>query len=139
MIVVSNTADVILTPGQALTFNNVVWKSGCAESFRNIGTAVRAGQGVYDISFNGNVASAAASVPAQLNIEVDGAPLPETTMISTPATAGIFNNVSAGTIVGNQSNCCNVNPGSISITVVNTGTGDITVGANAKLSVKRVA
>lgn len=138
MIVVSNTAAVTLTPGQALTFNDVIWKSGCAESFRNISSAVRAGQGIYELSFNGNISSAGAGVPVQLNIAVDGASLPETTMISTPPVVGDLNNVSASTIVGNQGCCCNSNPGMISVTVVNTGTGTLTVGANAKLSVKRV-
>lgn len=138
MIIVTNTAAVTLTPNQQVTFNNVIWKSGCAESFRSAGTAVRIGRGIYELSFNGNVSGAAAAVPIQLNIAVDGAPLPETTMISTPTVAGDLNNVSASTIVGNQGNCCNSNPGSLSVTVVNTGTGTITVGANSKLSIKRI-
>lgn len=139
MITVSNTAAVTLAPGQALTFNNIVWKSGCGESFRNLSSAVFAAQGVYDLAFSGNVSSATGGTPAQLNLAVDNVTLPETTMISTPATADIFNNVSTGTTIGNRGSCFNSNPGPISITVVNTGTGDITIGANARLSVKRVA
>lgn len=138
MIEVTNTAAVTLTPNQALTFNDVVWKSGCCESFRDPGSAVRAGQGIYKISFSGNVSSAGGGVPAQLQIFVDGSPLPETVMISTPATADILNNVATGTIVGNRGNCCGA-PGTISISVVNTGTGVITVGAGSNLTVTRVA
>lgn len=138
MIEVTNTAPVTLTVNQALTFNDVVWKSGCCEAFRDPGSAVRAGQGVYKISFSGNVASAVGGTPAQLQIYVDGSPLPETVMISTPATAAIFNNVSTSTIVGNRGSCCGT-PGNISISVVNTGADDITVGAGANLQVTRVA
>lgn len=139
MITVSNTAAVTLAAGQALTFNNIVWKSGCAEAFRNLSAAILAGQGVYELAFSGNIASATGGETAQLNLAVDGVILPETTMKSTPATADIFNNVSTGTTVGNRGNCFNPNPGSISITVVNTGTVAVTVDANARLSVKRVA
>ena len=139
MITVSNTAAVTLAPGQALTFNDIVWKSGCGEAFRNLTSAVFAAQGVYDIAFSGNVAATTGGDALQLNIAVDGVTLPETTMISTPATADIFNNVSTGTTIGNRGSCFNPNPGSVSITVVNTGTTTVTVGANARLSVKRVA
>lgn len=138
MIVASNTAQQVLTPGSALTFNNLIWKSGCAESFRNLNSAIRLTQGVYEVEFNGNVSGAAADVPVQLNIEVDGSPLPETTMISTPGVAAGVNNVSASTYIGNQATKCNCCPGNISISVVNTGTVDITVSANAKLSARRI-
>lgn len=138
MIAVTNTAAVTLEVGQALTFNNISWKSGCAESFRGNTAAVRAGNGIYEITFNGNVTGAAAAAQVQLSIAVDGTALPETTMISTPSTALLFNNVSAQTWVGNQANCCNPCPGSISISVVNAGTVAVTVAPNARLSVKRI-
>ena len=138
MIEVSNTAAVVLAVGQALTFNNVIWKSGCAETFRNSGSAVRVGAGVYDLSFSGNVTNAAAATAVQLALAVDGSILPETTMISTPSAINAHNNVSASTIIGNQSTCCNANPGSLSVTVVNTGTTDVTIAPNARLSVKRM-
>lgn len=137
MIVVSNTAAVVLTPGQALTFNNLVWKSGCAESFRSGGSSVRVGEGVYDLSFNGNVTNADAATAVQLALAVDGSVLPETTMISTPSAINAVNNVAASTVIGNRGNCCSPNPGKLSVTVVNTGTTNVTVGPNANLSVKR--
>ena len=139
MIVVSNTAAVVLTPGQALTFNDVIWKSGCAETFRNAGSTVRVGEGVFELGFNGNVTNADAATAVQLALAIDGSVLPETTMISTPNAINTFNNVAAGTIIGNRGNCCcNSNPGNVSITVVNTGTTNVTVAPNSKLSVKRV-
>ena len=138
MIVLTNTAPVVLTPGQALTFNDIVWKSGCAEMFRNAGSSVRVSQGIFEVDFNGNITNAGAATAVQLNIAVDGSILPETTMISTPAVTADFNNVSASTIIGNRGNCCNNNPGNLSLTVVNSGTTTVTVAANSKFSVKRV-
>ena len=138
MIAVTNTAAVVLGAGQAMTFNNISWKSGCAESFRGLSAAVRAGTGIYEITFNGNVTGDTAATQVQLSIAVDGTPLPETVMFSTPSTALLYNNVSAQTWVGNQANCCNPCPGSISISVVNTGTAAVTVAPNARLSVKRI-
>ena len=138
MIEVSNTAAVALAVGQALPFNNVIWKSGCAESFRGGSSQVRIGAGVYELTFHGNVSGPTAATAVQLNIAIDGAALPETTMISTPTVAGDLNNVSAGTKVGNQSTCCNPCPGNLSVSVVNTGTTPITIAANSVLSVKRI-
>lgn len=137
MIVVSNTAAVVLTPGQAMTFDNVIWKSGCSESFRNAGSAVRVAEGVYDLSFNGNVTNADAATAVQLALAVDGSILPETTMISTPSAINALNNVAASTIIGNRANCCDPNPGRVSVTVVNSGTTNVTIAPNANLSVKR--
>ena len=139
MIRVTNTAAVILTPGQALTFNDLVWKSGKCETFRNPGGSIRVGEGVYRVTFHANVASATGGTAAQLTIYADGAPLLETVMISTPATADIFNNVSAETTIGNCGNCCNPNPGNINLTVVNTGTVNVTVAAGANFYVERRA
>ena len=137
MIIVSNTAQVVLTPGQSLTFNNVIWKSGCAEAFRNSSSFVRIGKGIYELSFNGNITNAAAATAVQIAIAVDGSALPETTMTSTPSAINALNNVSADTIIGNQPVCCQPSS-SVTITVVNTGTTDVTIAPNAKLSVKRI-
>ena len=138
MIVVSNTNAVTLTPGQALTFNDITWKSGCAEFFRSPGSIIRVGRGVYEVSFNGNITNADGTAAVQLAIAADGSILPETTMTSTPSAANAVNNVAASTIVGNQANCCNQNPGSLSFSIVNTAATDVTIAPNAKFSVKRV-
>ena len=138
MIVASNTSPQVLQPGAALTFNNLIWKSGCAESFRNLGSAIRLTQGVFEIGFNGNITGETANTALQLNIEIDGSPLPETTMISTPSAENSFNNVSASTYIGNQATKCNCCPGNVSISVVNTGTEAVTVAANSKLSARRI-
>lgn len=138
MIVVSNTGAVVLTPGQAMVFNDVVWKSGCGELFRSPGSIIRVGRGCYEVSFNGNITNADGTAAVQLAIAADGSILPETTMTSTPSAANAVNNVAAGTIVGNQPSCCNQNPGTLSFSVVNTAATDVTIAPNSKFSVKRV-
>ena len=137
MIVLSNTIAQTIQPGQSLTFNYTVLHTGCAECHREGSGAVglRAGNSVYDISFGANIATATASAPVQLALAIDGSPLLETTMISTPSQANVFNNVSRETRV---STCC-CNGGRGAVTVVNTGTNPVTVGANPRLSIKRVA
>lgn len=140
MIVVSNTTAVTLTPGQSITFNDVVYQSKCcnSESFRSPGTAVRAGIGVYSLEFHGNVASNAAGVTTQLTIEVNGSALPETIMETTPPNAGEFNNVGTSTVYSNQPTCMDPYPGAFNVSVTNTGAGTLTVSENSALLVKRV-
>ena len=131
MILLSNTVAQTLAPGAALAFDNVIRRTDSSVSHRSGSTAsvLRSSCGSYDISFHGNVSGAAAGTPVQLSIQLGGATLPETTMISTPGTADTFNNVSAETTVG----CSGF---AEAVTVVNTGTEAITVGANAVLSIE---
>ena len=135
MIVLSNTITQTLAPGQSLTFNTVVLHTGCAECYRTGSGSVglRANNGIYEIAFHANISSATAAVPVQLAVQMDGAPLSETTMISTPSTANVFNNVGCETKV---STCCCTGG---AITVSNTGTAPVTIAANPCLSIKRVA
>lgn len=134
MLEVSNSTAQVLAPGQALTFNAVLMKSGCAEAHRTNSSIVtlKADHGIYELHFGGNVTKTVAG-QAQLAINLDGEPLVETTMISTIATVGNFNNVSAATLVKTGCGCCG------RVTVTNVGTTEVTVGANASLFVKRIA
>lgn len=137
MIVLSNTIAQTIQPGQSLTFNNVVLHTGCAECHREGSGAVglRAGNSIYDVAFSANIATATASTPVQLALSIDGSPLLETTMKSTPSQANVFNNVATETRV---STCC-CNGGRGAITVMNTGAAPVTVDANPCLSIKRDA
>lgn len=134
MIILSNTTDQQLLPGQAITFNNVVLQTRndrCAR--RNATDAIRIrSNGIHEIQFSGNVDGATAGAPATLVATYGGTRLPETTMIS--ASAG-FNNVATSTAVRECGCCCNGEE----VTVVNAGTETITIGANAKLFIKRIA
>lgn len=134
MIVLSNTTEQTLQPGQSITFNTVVQRTGCDVCFRNNSGAVglKAVPGAYDISFNANVGGTTAAAPVQLSIELGGAPLAETTMISTPAAVGDLNNVASSTRVKTIEGLGN------SVTVTNTGANPIVIGANPALTIGRV-
>ena len=133
MIVLSNSTEQTLTPGQSLTFNLVKLRTGCAERFRlGTGSVKLNCPGVYDIHFSGNISGTVAGA-VQLAIEIGGDPLTETTMISTPAAAGDFANVATHTYVKNCPNDYD------RITVTNTGTSDVVVAPNAELSIGRLS
>lgn len=66
-------------------------------------------------------------------VSFDGSPLLETTMISQTAAAGDLNNVNRETAVNT---CCCAGG---AITLVNTGTTDVNLGANPLLYIRRVA
>ena len=130
MIVLSNSVQQTLTPGQAVTFDLVKMKCGCGECHRAGTSSVKLCKNcVYAVAFGGNVGGTVAGTPVQLTIALGGDPLNETTMISTPAAIGDLNSVYRATYVANC--CCDYDR----ITVVNTGTSDVVVGANAELTV----
>lgn len=134
MIELSNTAAQTIAPGQSLTFDTVLLKTGCAEAHRsNSGiVTLKADCAVYEIHFAANISATAAGT-AQLAISLDGEPLIETTMINTISTAGDPDNAATATLVKTGCGCC----GKISVT--NTGTTSVIVSANPALFVKRVA
>ena len=134
MIELSNTTAQTIAPGQSLTFDTVILKTGNAEAHRtNSGIiTLRANCATYEVHFAANISGTAAG-PVQLAITLDGEPLVETTMISTVTTAADPNNVATATLVRTGCGCC----GRISVT--NTGVSDVVVSANPALFVKRVA
>lgn len=134
MIELSNTTAQTITPGQSLTFDTVVLKSGCAESHRaNSGiVTLRANCAIYEVHFAANISATAAGT-AQLAIALDGEPLLETTMINSIGIAGDPENAATATLVRTDCKCCT------HISVVNTGTTSVIVSANPALFIKRVA
>lgn len=132
MIVLTNTTEQTLAPGQAITFDEVLLHSGCGECHRrNTGSVKMRANGCYDVFFAANIGGTTAAVPVQLSIQVGGATLPETTMISVPAAVADRNNVARDTTV---KNCCGDYD---RLTVVNTGTVPVVVGANSVFKVRR--
>lgn len=89
--------------------------------------------GVYEIGFGANVSSATAATPVQLSVQVGGVTLPETTMISTPETADALNHIYTETFYKNYCGYYD------RVTIVNTGTAPITVGANPVLKIRIVS
>lgn len=125
MIVLSNTIEQVLQPGQSITFNNIISKTGCSECFRqNTGVVGMRYNGIYSASFHGNITSTAAGV-AQLAITLGGSPLAETTMTETVVAAGDIANVGTETLIPNF--CGNF---SGNISVENIGTIPVTIQAN---------
>lgn len=135
MLELTTTAQQTVAVGQAITFNVAVWDKGCAENWRRLTSAVVFNEclpntAIFDVRFNGNVTGATAATPVQLSIAQGGTALPETVTISTPTAANDFNNVHAGTWVpGDAGN----------ISIINTGTTPIIIGAGFTIRVNRVA
>ena len=133
MIILSNSTAQTLGPGQSATFDTIILKIGKSECFRLNSGAVRLkfpGR-IYNIYAGANI-GATAPGPAQIALTFDGSPLLETTMISQTATAGDLNNVSRETAI--DTGCCNGG----AVTLINTGTSEITLGANPILYIKRI-
>ena len=89
--------------------------------------------GIYEVSFAGNISGAVAGTPVQLAFQLGGVTMPETTMVSTPVAANASNNVATSTLI---KNCCGDYD---RITVTNNGTADVTVAANSAFIVRRLA
>ena len=134
MIILSNTASQELAPGQSLTFNLKILHTGKCECFRENSGAVMFAQrnAIYEIDFGANIGADVAAGVAQLNVMLNGAPLTETTMLSTTTAVGDLNKVSCHTAV--KTCCC----GQETVTVVNTGETTVTV-ENPSLFIKRIA
>lgn len=131
MISLSNTTAQTVAPGQSITFNTVLLHTGCGECHRaNTSSVKLRAHGIYEVAFSANIGSTVAGV-AQLSIQAGGDTLPESTMISTTAVAGNLNNVAKTIPVRN---CCDDYD---RITVTNTGTTTVTIGANPVLFISR--
>lgn len=130
-IVVTNTAEQTLQPGQSMIFTEAIIKCGNGECFRRNSSSVKLlGRGIYDLFLHANIGGVAAGA-VQLSMQLGGSTLPETTVISTTAAAGDLNSVSSATFVNT---CC----GDFDrVTVTNTGTTAVTIGANPALKIAR--
>lgn len=134
MLVLSNLTAQTIQPGQAVTFDKRVLQTGNCECWNSQipnRANLRANGGVYSLGFSGNISSATAATPVQLSIAIEGQPLIETTMISTPETANVFNNVSTETRF--RRSCCALN----SVSVINSGTNPVTLDANSAFVIDR--
>lgn len=134
MVILSNTTEQTLQPGQSLTFDKIISKSGCGECARSGGPlGLKASGANYRLSFGANVTGATAAEPVQLSIAMGGATLPETTSIYTPAAANAVGNIGRSTYVTTCSGLSN------QVTVVNSGENPIIVSPNAVLTAIRTA
>lgn len=133
MIVLSNSTAQTVAVGGVITFDTVVLHAGCSECHRaNTGSVKLRANGIYDVSFSGNITALTGTDPVRLAMSLGGEVLPETTMIFTPSGTGVVNNVAARTLV---KNCCGDYD---RISVTNNGAGAVVVSPNASLVIKRV-
>ena len=123
MIELTNSAAQVVQPGQSVAFDTVVLHTSIK---------LRA-NGIYEVAFSGNITGSTAATPIQLAIALGGIALPETVMVSTPATANAFSNVATSTFV--QNTCGDYDR----VTVVNSGTDPVTISANMNFSVRRLS
>lgn len=88
----------------------------------------------FKIFFSGNIAIATGGTagPISVALTIDGEPVATTTMISTPAAVGEFNNVAGAVYINVPAGCC------ISVSVRNTSDQAIDV-QNANLIVERIS
>lgn len=127
MVVLSNSTEQTLQPGQSITFDVLVTDAGCGETARSGGPlGLRFVNAIYELSFNANVTGTTTD-PVQLAIAIGGSPLPETTSIYTPAAANAVGNVSGSTYVRTREGLSN------QVTVTNSGANPIVVSPNATL------
>lgn len=133
MIVLSNQTSQTLQPGESVTFDRVVLKTGCCECFnRQLNKSVKLKcNGVYDLSFSGNVTSTTAGAAVQLSISVAGQPLVETVMNATITAAGDIENISTKT--GFNVCCCDMDR----VSVINTGTIPVTLNPMSSFVVNK--
>jgi len=134
MISLTNSTAETLTAGQSMTFDKVVFHTGRGECYRTgTGSVKMCSNGIYEVSFNANVASATAGDVLQLSVQTGGETVTGSTMVSTPATAGVYNAIAVDIPIANC--CCDYDR----ITITNTGTTSVVIDANAQLFVKRIA
>lgn len=132
MIVLSNTTEQTLAPGQSITFDEVILHSGCGECHRKNTSSVKLrANGVYIVAWSGNIGGPTAATPVQLSVSLGGSPLLETTMISVPAAVADRNNVSTQTRV---KNCCGDYD---RVTITNTGENSVIVAPNSSFVIDR--
>lgn len=132
MIELSNSTVQTIPVGGAVTFDTVLLKRGCDTCFNNLlPTSVKLTNRnfVYDVEFQGNIATNTAATPVQLSIAIAGQPIATTEMDATPAAVGDYWNVSSGTYI---SNCCDDLD---RISIINSGTNPVVLKANSLLRI----
>lgn len=135
MLVLSNTTEQLIPAGQSITFDLVVLQTGCAERHRTESANVELLTGcIFNVDFSANIANGTGAGEIELSVTLNGEPLLNGNMISTPAAANELNNVGRSGLKIRTIGCSNT------ISVRNTGENDIILPAkSALLSIKRDA
>lgn len=133
MVLMYNTTEQTLQPGQAIVFDKIETVSGCGESARSGGPlGLNAADGaVYRIDAGGNITGATAAEPVELSIAIGGVARISTTRIYTPAVADAVGSIDTFTYVRTSPFLNN------DITVINSGTNPVTVSPGFALASMR--
>lgn len=134
MLVLSNLTAQTIQPGQFVTFDKIVTRSGNCECFNSQlpqSVKLKSAGGVYSLGFSGNIAAETANDALQLAIAIAGEALVETAMNSTPETANVLNNVSTET---RFRVCCSDLD---RVSVKNTGTVPVILAPNSSFVIDR--
>lgn len=135
MIELINTAVQTVQPGQAVVYNETVFRSRRgSEGYRGDGGLVKLNEpGVYRVTFNGNIAVPTGETVGEISVAItqDGETLNGTTARVIPAAVENYFNVSAQTLVTAGCGCC------VPVTARNTSDIPILVD-NPNLTVVRV-
>ena len=136
------TANALQTvaPNQNVLFTEMAVRGNCSIIHRE-GSGLVTLRGITDqcrarfrVSFGANVAipTGGTVAPISLAIAINGEAVGPTTMISTPAAAGEFNNIYSSIFINVPAGCC------YTVSVKNLSEDDVNV-QNANLIVERVA
>lgn len=135
MIELINTAVQTVQPGQAVVYNETVFRSRRGfEGYRGDGGLVKLNEpGVYRVTFNGNIAVPTGETVGEISVAItqDGEALNGTIARVTPAAVEEYFNVSAQTLVVAACGCC------VPVSVRNTSDIPILVD-NPNITVVRV-
>lgn len=134
MIQLTNSADITLTPNQIAVFDTVlIDNKSCATCARPGTGSIKMCQcGIYEVRFGGNIGVSGADGIAQLTVQVGGVNLNPYTVQSETSTAGDLNAVEKTFWVDNC--CCDYSR----LTVANTGTTTVSIGAGAIFSARKI-
>lgn len=129
----SAVANSVLAINATLPFTEKILNTSCCRIMHRSGSAsfVLRGKGWYRVWFNADLQTGA-DAQGSLAITVNGEVVPVTIMQASSGAAGIFNNVSASTIIWVPCNCC------VTVAVVNNAAIAETV-ANANIIIEEVA
>lgn len=139
MIELINTAVQTVQPGQAVVYNETVFRSRRgAEGYRGDGGLVKLNapgvcEAVYEVNFHANIAVPTGETVGEISVAItqDGEALNGTIARVTPAAVEEYFNVSAQTLVVASCGCC------VPVTVRNTSDIPILVD-NPNITVVRV-
>lgn len=140
MEITANALQTVTTGSNVVFTNTAVSGSQCILHREGSGLVTLRGitnqcRARFRITFGGNVALPADTspvTPISLAIALNGEPVAETTMISTPATAAVYNSIGRVLFLDIPAGCCS------QVSVENTSASSISI-QNASLIIERVA